>query len=97
MQYSSNSFTRPFLGFLTPICIRVLDFKPIKELFPKKTQFKSNIYDIFDYYIVKPLVSADEFFLSRFLWIQSGNTQRYLIYGVIFLILTIALLLGGIL
>ena len=97
MQYSSNSFTRPFLGFLTPFFIRVLEFKPIKELFPRKTQFKSNIYDIFDYYIVKPLVSADEFFLSKFLWIQSGNTQRYLIYGVVFLILAIALLLGGIL
>jgi len=97
MQYTSNSFTRPFLGFLTPFFIRVLDFKPIKELFPKKTQFRSNIYDIFDYYIVKPLVTADESFLSKFLWIQSGNTQRYLIYGVIFLIVMIALLLGGVL
>ena len=97
MQYSANSYTRPFLGFLTPFFVRELDFKQIKELFPKKTHFKSTFYDIFEYYIVKPLVSADETFLSKFLWIQSGNTQRYLIYGVIFLIITIILLLGGVL
>lgn len=97
MQYTSSSFTRPFLGFMTPFFVRALDFKPIKELFPKKTHFKAKIFDIFEYYLIKPLVSADESFLSKFLWIQSGNTQRYLIYGVIFLILTIALLLGGVL
>ena len=97
MQYTSNSFTRPFLGFMTPFFVRELDFKPIKDLFPKKTNFKAKVYDIFEYYIVKPLVSADENFLSKFLWIQSGNTQRYLIYGVVFLLLTIILLLGGVL
>lgn len=97
MQYTANSYTRPFLGFMTPFFVRELEFKPIKELFPKKINFKVKVYDIFEYYIVKPLVSADETFLSKFLWIQSGNTQRYLIYGVVFLILTIALLLGGVL
>ena len=97
MQYSSNSFTRPFLGFMSPFFVRELDFKPIKELFPKRTNFKAKVYDVFEYYVVKPLVSADENFLSKFLWIQSGNTQRYLIYGVVFLILTIVLLLGGVL
>lgn len=96
MQYTSNSYTRPFLGFLTPFFVKTLDFKQIKELFPKKTYFKATIHDIFEYYVIKPLVSADEFFLSKFLWIQSGNTQRYLIYGVVFLLLAIILLLGGI-
>lgn len=96
MQYTSNSYTRPFLGFLTPFFVKTLDFRQIKELFPKKTYFKAKIHDIFEYYLIKPLVSADESFLSKFLWIQSGNTQRYLIYGVVFLLVAIALLLGGV-
>lgn len=95
IQYSANSFTRPFLGFLTPFYKRELNFTQIKELFPVKTSFKSRILDIFEYYIIKPIVIVDEFIVSKFYWIQSGHTQRYLIYGVVFLITAIALLIGG--
>lgn len=94
IQYSANSYTRPFLGFLTPFYERVLEFKQIKELFPKKTSFKSKIYDIFENYLIRPIVKMDEFIIKRFYWIQSGNTQRYLWYGVLALILSLILVLG---
>lgn len=89
MQYSNYSFSRPFLGFLTPFFIRELDFKNIKELFPKKTHFKSKIIDIFDFYLVKPIIELDNFIIKKFYWIQSGNIQKYLLYGLIFLLLAI--------
>lgn len=89
MQYSNYSFSRPFLGFLTPFFIRELDFKNIKELFPKKTHFKSKIIDIFDFYLVKPIIKLDNFIIKKFYWIQSGNIQKYLLYGLIFLLLAI--------
>ena len=95
VQYSANSYTRPFLGFLTPFYKRELTFSQIKELFPQKTSFKSRILDIFDYYIIKPIGVIDEFIVSKFYWIQSGHTQQYLIYGVVFLIVAIVLLIGG--
>ncbi len=95
VQYTSTSFTRPFLGFLNPFYVRVMEFKPIKDLFPEKTSFKSKIYDIFEYYVINPLVKFDEKVLSKFLWIQSGNTQRYLWYGVVALIIAVCLVLGG--
>lgn len=91
MQYSNYSFSRPFLGFLTPFFIRELDFKQIKELFPAKTHFKSKVIDIFEFYIIKPLVEFDKFIISKFYWIQSGNIQKYLLYGLIFLLITIVM------
>ncbi len=91
MQYSNYSFSRQFLGFLTPLFIRELDFKVIKELFPKKTHFKSKVIDIFEFYIIKPLVEFDKFVISKFYWIQSGNIQKYLLYSLIFLIITIVM------
>lgn len=91
MQYSNYSFSRPFLGFLTPLFIRELDFKQIKELFPQKTHFKSKIVDIFEFYIIKPIVEFDKFVISKFYWIQSGNIQKYLLYGLIFLLITIVM------
>lgn len=91
MQYSNYSFSRPFLGFLTPLFIRELDFKAIKELFPKKTHFKSTVIDIFDFYLVKPIIELNKFILTRFYWIQSGNIQKYLLYGLIFLLVAIVM------
>lgn len=91
IQYSNYSFSRPFLGFLTPLFIRQLDFKQVKELFPQKTHFKSKIIDIFEFYIVKPIVEFDKLVISKFYWIQSGNIQKYLLYGLIFLLITIVM------
>lgn len=95
IQYTANSFTRPFLGFLTPFYVRVLEFKQIKELFPTKTTFKSRIFDIFDSYLIRPIVKMDEFIIKKFYWIQSGDTQRYLWYGLLALIVSLILVLGG--
>lgn len=89
MQYSNYSFSRPFLGFLTPFFIRELDFKTMKELFPKKTHFTSKVVDIFDFYLVKPLIELDKFIIQKFYWVQSGNIQKYLLYGLVFLLLAI--------
>ncbi len=95
VQYTSTSFTRPFLGFLNPFYVRVMEFKQIKDLFPEKTSFKSKIYDIFEYYIINPVIKIDENFLAKFLWIQSGNIQSYLWYGIVALSIAIGLVLGG--
>lgn len=95
VQYSANSFTRPFLGFLTPFYVRELEFQQIKELFPRSTYFKSVIKDIFSVYFIEPVVKISSWIVKRFYWIQSGKTQDYLLYGVIFLIMAIACLLGG--
>lgn len=89
MQYSNYSFSRPFLGFLTPFFIRELDFKNIKELFPQKTHFKSKVIDIFEFYLVKPIIELDKFIIKKFYWVQSGNIQKYLLYGLIFLLIAI--------
>lgn len=89
MQYSNYSFSRPFLGFLTPFFIRNLDFESIKELFPKRTSFKSKITDIFEFYLIKPIIEFDKFIIKKFYWVQSGNIQKYLLYSLIFLLLAI--------
>lgn len=89
MQYSNYSFSRPFLGFLTPFFVRDLDFKSIKELFPKGTHFKVKTIDIFEYYLVKPIINFDKFIIQKFYWVQGGNVQKYLLYGLVFLLLAI--------
>jgi len=89
MQYSNYSFSRPFLGFLTPFFVRELDFKAVKELFPKKTHFKSKTIDLFEYYLIRPIIEFDKFIIKKFYWVQGGNVQKYLLYGLVFLLAAI--------
>jgi formate hydrogenlyase subunit 3/multisubunit Na+/H+ antiporter MnhD subunit len=89
MQYSASSYVSPFLSFLKPFFVKKFDISKPKELFPKEACFELHIKDIFEFYLIKPVLKANERFLEKFYWIQSGSTQQYILYGLIFLIIAL--------
>ena len=97
MQYTGASYVSLFLSTLKPLFKRVTHIKKPKDLFPKDAHYEQDIEDIEEAYIVKPLLKWDEKFLSKFERIQSGNIQQYILYGLIFLVLSIIglLVFGG--
>ncbi len=96
IQYTASSFASPFLSMLTPLFKKVFDIKKPKELFPKDAHFSLKIEDVEEAYIIKPFIKDIEKFFSVFERIQNGNIQQYILYGLIFLILSlIALVILG--
>ena len=89
MQYTASSYASPFLSFLSPFCVKSFDIKKPKELFPKEAHFELHIQDIFEYYLINPVLNANKKILEQFYWIQSGKTQQYILYGLIFLIIAL--------
>lgn len=89
MQYSASSYASPFLSMLRPLFKKIFDIEKPKHLFPKSAHFSLHIDDIEEAYVINPLVKFDEWFLSKFEAIQSGNIQSYIKYGLIFLVLII--------
>ena len=89
MQYSASSYASPFLSMLRPLFKKIFDIEKPKQLFPKSAHFSLHIDDIEEAYVINPLVKFDEWFLSKFEAIQSGNIQSYIKYGLIFLVLII--------
>ena len=67
-----------------------------KKIFPKSAHFAMHTEDFEEAYFIKPIVKFDEWFLSKFETIQSGNIQSYIKYSLIFLLLIIigSLLIG---
>lgn len=96
MQYSASSYVHPFLSMLKPLFKKVFDVEKPRKLFPKKAHYNSHIDDIEEAYLINPLVRFDEWFLSKFEAMQSGNIQSYIKYGMIFLVLVLigSLLVG---
>ena len=89
MQYTASSYADLFISTLRPLFKRVSHIKKPKDLFPKEAYYEQEIEDIEEAYIVKPLISWDEKFLTKFERIQNGNIQQYILFGLIFLILAI--------
>ncbi len=89
MQYTASSYASPFLSFLKPLFIKEFDVKRPKELFPEVAHFKLHIQDIFEFYLIAPVMKLNKKFLQRFYWIQNGSTQQYILYGLLFLIIAL--------
>ena len=60
-------------------------------IFPVQGSFESESYDkLEDSFISKPL-TAYRRFMDRFSFLQNGNMQFYVLYGILFIVATIAL------
>ncbi|MDD3013254.1 MAG: proton-conducting transporter membrane subunit [Candidatus Gastranaerophilales bacterium] len=94
MQYTASSYASPFLSFLKPLFIKDFHIKKPKGLFPKGAHFKLHIQDIFEFYLINPVIKTNKKFLERFYWIQSGSTQQYILYGLLFLIVALIGMIG---
>ena len=86
IQYTASSYASPFLTMLRPLFKKVSDIEKPRKLFPKSAHLSVHFDDIEEVYIINPLVKFDEWFLSKFEKIQSGNLQSYIKYGLLFLV-----------
>lgn len=87
MQYTASSYASPLLSMLKPLFKKVFDIEKPRKLFPKNSHFNLEIEDIEEAYVITPLVKYDEWFLSKFETVQSGNIQSYIKYSLIFLVI----------
>lgn len=89
MEYSASSYAEPFITMFTPLFKKVSDIKKPKTIFPKDAHFEQHIEDVEEAYFLKPLLSSIEGFLARFERLQNGNIQQYIMYGLIFLLISL--------
>jgi len=89
VQYSGSSYSNPFLNIIKPlIWICEKHYYP-RGLFPKKGSVQSDCRDLAESYLIYPFIHGVRKILNIFSWIQSGNTQQYILYGLIFLVLAL--------
>lgn len=91
IQYTGSSFSMPFLEIIKPFFKKEThSVLPAKgELFPKKSYSAIHFKDIFEEFMLKPLSKAVGYLGPMFAWVQSGSMQQYLLYGILFLMVTL--------
>jgi hydrogenase-4 component B len=98
-QYTSSSFADSLMGVFG----RLLRYKVTARIVDAGTNMSGRTVsvttetsDVIDRRAVTPLSTLFEKILRFFLWIQSGNTQQYILYGILFLLALIFLVIGGV-
>ena len=88
-QYTGRSFARQFGSLFDFIVKGRKDYKKVKKtvLYPEKRSFATYYNDILEKYMIVPLARRTTFLLNYFQFIQNGQIQSYVIYGLFFIML----------
>lgn len=88
-QYTGRSFARQFGTLFSSLVKERKNYKKGKkpELYPEKRSFSTYYFDMLEKYFIIPLARRSTFILNYFQFIQNGQIQSYVIYGLFFIIL----------
>jgi formate hydrogenlyase subunit 3/multisubunit Na+/H+ antiporter MnhD subunit len=93
-QYTASSFVRSYTKLAKPILEIEKKEIEITEVFPVEKHFKTDSYDKIEHLFIDYPLKLIERIANLFLFLQNGQLQRYILYGIIFItaILTLPLI-----
>lgn len=90
-QYTAGSFVRPYSKLFRPVLLSSKDEKQIQGIFPSGGKYRTQIYDGLEKLLIDNPIAAYKSLLGRFLFLQNGKLQFYILYGIIFIATVICL------
>jgi hypothetical protein len=89
MQYTGKSFSKSLGKLLNFVVLEKTKYKEIqpREIFPAPRKHSSHYNDFFVNKIFKGIVDRLLYSLNFFQFIQNGQLQLYILYGVFFIVL----------
>lgn len=92
IQYTSKSFSRTLIELFKVLLPSSSRFKAIttEEIFPKDRSHMSADSDFWENKLVNPITNGTQSLLDKFQFISNGDLQRYIVYGLAYIILLVA-------
>lgn len=89
MQYTANSFVRSYRKLAKPLLMMNKKENELKGIFPNQIHYHTHPYDKMEVIFIDVPIRYLKGFIRWFQFLQSGNLQFYILYGIIFIILLI--------
>ena len=91
-QYTGSSFTRSFASLFSFMVKERKAYKKMAkpELYPAERTFSTAYADLLEKYLIVPLARRTAFVLNYFQFIQNGQIQSYVLYGLFFILIVFA-------
>ena len=91
LQYTAGSFVRPYSKLFRPFLLTTKTEKEVHGIFPSGGSYKTRTFDRIEKQLIDNPIAAYKSFLGRFLFLQNGKLQFYIIYGIIFIVSVICI------
>lgn len=89
MQYTGKSFTKSLAKLFSYFTAESKKYTEITSVFPRKRSYRSHYSDFFENRIFDWLKNRVLAAINSFGFIQSGQTQQYVLYGLFFMVVII--------
>ncbi len=91
MQYTASSFVRSYRKLAEPVLMFKKNKKEISGIFPSEGGHEIHPMDKIEEYLIQQPLRQFRLFLSKFLFLQNGKLQFYVLYGMIFIMVIIGI------
>lgn len=91
LQYTANSFIRSYSKLAKPALDIEKHEVEISEVFPSEKHYTTHPYDKVERNLIDRPLRLIEKVIERFMFLQNGHLQRYILYGIIFMAAVICL------
>lgn len=89
LQYTASSFVRPYTRLISPILFMSRESDGIRNVLPDTVHAETHIRDRLEIGLIDYPVRQLKGFLGRFRFLQNGSVQFYVLYGVVFIAVSI--------
>jgi hydrogenase-4 component B len=90
-QYSAGSYVKSFTKLAKPVLEIEKRNVDIPEVFPSEKHFETEPYDKIERIFIDSPLKLMNLLTDKFLFLQNGQLQRYILYGIIFITSVICL------
>ena len=93
MQYTGKSFSKPLSKVFNYLLLEKKQYHELEpnEIFPEKRSYASVYNDFLEHQIIGKITNRIVFSSGYFKFIQNGRTQTYVLYGILFIVVFLAL------
>ncbi|MFZ4549663.1 MAG: proton-conducting transporter membrane subunit, partial [Bacteroidales bacterium] len=90
-QYTAGSFVRSYSKLFAPFLSIGKHEDEIHGVFPPKVKYHTSPYDKIEKWLIDSPLKFNKSFMGRFVFLNNGKLQFYILYGVLFILAVISL------
>ena len=86
IQYTASSFVRTYSKLFAPFLSMGKHEDEILGVFPSEGKYHTHPYDEIEKWLIDSPLKLNKSFMGRFLFLNNGKLQFYILYGVLFIL-----------
>lgn len=91
IQYTAGSFVRTYSKLFAPFLMIGKHEENLEGIFPSPATYHTHPYDKLEKWLIDNPLKADKSFMGRFVFLQNGKLQFYILYGILFILAVISI------